>query len=207
MAEILKQVHISDAIHYLGQSHPIPVNDTQEASVSGEDDHSALLEKYRQQGFIQGQEQARREMAEHITRLHALLASIPQAVCDNRKQMASEIADIVFSIVQPLFIHQQQDPDSLSRRIEQSIQLLNSRHNLELSLHPDDIQALKQGELNLDLQGCKNLKIVSDDSLHLGGCLIKSEHGLFDAGLERQIDNLKQVLLRIKNGERHDELG
>ena len=203
MAEILKTFILSEDHHSLNAVIEPPVTIT---TVQSKLDETAMQQDYFQQGFNQGLAQAQQELNEQSNKLTALLHSIPQAVSANRQHLSQDIADIVFAIIQPLFIHQQQNKESIAERISQTIQLLNNKHNLELFLHPDDLALLQRKELSIDVSACKNLRVMADDKLRLGGCVIKSEHGLFDAGIERQIDNLKQILLQIKNGEPRDEL-
>ena len=156
------------------------------------------------QGLSDGIEQANALITEPMKTLNALLQNIPTAISENRRQLSTDIADIVLSITQQLFIHQQHNQDTIAQQISWAIEQLNDKQNIELSLHPHDVALLQQGKINIDLQHCKNLRVIPDESLRLGGCIIRSEHGVFDAGIERQIDNLKQVLLQMKHRDQHD---
>lgn len=206
MAEILKNVRLGEDIQYLGS---VPYDEEPNLPLTEQETpgEESLRERYQNaytEGFDAGQAQARLDMAAQCQTLDTLLETIPDAICNNRHQLSGEIADIVLTMMQAFFVNQQQNKDSIAQRVTQTITLLNNKHNLELFLHPDDLALLKQGELNIDLSACQGLRVIADEKLRLGGCVIKSEHGLFDAGIERQIDNLKQVLLQLKNGEKRD---
>lgn len=153
------------------------------------------------QGLSDGLAQANMQVTEQVNALNGLLQSIHSAISENRLQLSTEIADIVFGIAQQFFIQQQQNKESIAHQIAQILTQLNDKQNIELSLHPHDLALLQQGQVTIDMGQCKNLRITPDTGLRLGGCIIKSEHGVFDASIERQIDNLKQVLLQIKQGE------
>ena len=210
MADIFKNAMMSDDIVYL-TSFLAPVELSLEKAVIPAEKVTDINEPFLSalqaqetgfnQGFAAGLAEAHTQMAEQIHALNVLLQSIPVAISENRLQLSTEIADIVLSIAQQFFIHQQQDEEAIALQITQTITQLNDKQNIELSLHPQDLALLKQDKIKIDLKQYKNLRVTSDDSLRLGGCIVRSEHGVFDAGIERQIDNLKNVLLRMKHGE------
>ena len=160
------------------------------------DDENARSEGYAQ-GFSAGVTQEHNRQTEKENKLDTLLQSIPTAINENRLLLTTEIADIVLLITQQLFINQQQNKESLVYQITQIITQLNEKHNIEIALHPEDVALLQ----HVDLRQCKNMRILADETLRLGGCVVSSEHGVFNAGIERQIDNLKLVLLQMKQGE------
>ncbi len=195
MAEVLKSACISDDIVHIGTPTPIPV---EAPAVIAQHDIEDAYNNGFQQGMAEGLSQARAQVKEQMDALNALLQSIPAAVEDNRLHLSTEIADIVLLITQRFFIHQQHNKDTITNQITQTLNQLNQKQNIELALHPHDIALLQQGELHIDFKPFKNIRITPDETLRLGGCVIRSEHGVFDAGIERQIDSLKQVLLKHK---------
>lgn len=151
-------------------------------------------------GLFEGAAQTKAQMMDKTNTLNALLQTIPDAISDNREQIATEIADIVLTITQQFFIYQQQNHEAIAKQVMQIITQINDKQNIDISLHPQDIALIQEGKINIDVKECKNIRIIPDENLRLGGCVIQSKHGLFDASIERQIDNLKQVLLQIKHG-------
>ncbi len=209
MADVFKHVLISGEMAYLAEPlrHPeyrdgSPV--IQEVPHCVRDDAIIIRDndKARDDGYSQGltdgidQEQAR--LHDQFSTLSALLHSIPEAISENRRILSAEIADIVLLIAHKLFINQQQNKESIAHQITQIIAELNNKQNIAIALHPRELALIQQGGIHIDTQACKNLTLLPDVSLRLGGCIVKSEHGVFDAGIERQIDNLKQVLLHMR---------
>ena len=196
MANILKNIPISQDSVVLKIHQPIKTIEEPETE-------SMTLEEIYQSGYAQGladgQQKNQAELQEQLTSLHALLFSIPNAIQENRQQLSQEIADIVLVIVQKLFIHQQHDKNTITQQIQHIISQLNNQQKLEIVLHPQDLALLKDGEIQLDVGFYKHLSLIPDEALRLGGCIIRSPHGVFDASIERQIDKLKQVLLEIKS--------
>lgn len=208
MANIFRHAFISEEITYVGQVLPtlethIHATEKEDDSRHREEEDKALWQSGYTEGIANGASQERTLLKENNHTLNALLQSIPQAINENRQQLSSEIADIVLLIVNKFFIHQQQNKESIAHQINQIIGQINEKQTIELLLHPHDLELIKQGEIHLVLRAYKNIRLKADENLRLGGCIVNSEHGVFDAGIERQIDNLKQVLLKMKHGAIH----
>lgn len=211
MAEILKQVIISHIPFQLGTlEHEMPSTDSKPASakltnLQKDEDAEAEKNKRIDEAYTRGMEDGIKKATELNERqnnqIKALINSIPEAINANRHAMSDEIADIVLLIAQQFFINQQNNKESISLQINQLLSQINDKQTIELCVHPSDLAMLHEGTIQIDAQQCQNLKIRADERLTLGGCLIKNEHGLFDAGIERQIDSLKTVLLQIKKGQ------
>lgn len=163
-----------------------------------------------EQGYSAGKTDAQTnlnlELNQLKNQLNECFTSIPQAIAQNRLDLGSEIADVVLLIIQQFFIEYHQDTKALTQQINQILHQLNNKHSVELYLHPQDLSALQQAAMQLDATHLNGLKIKSDESLILGGCIIKTDHGMFDASLEKQIDKLKDVLVQLKYRGTHAKL-
>ncbi len=227
MAEILKYVVISNAIRYIdasdettslteprpsGSGCPFPNGRGSDSSCEtasryplpdGRGSDSSAYDSGYQDGMIHGIEQESIRLQAQFETLTTLLQGIPDAISKNRLDLQTEISDIVLLLAEQLFINQQQNKDLLTHQIAQILNQLNDKQTIEIALHPQDLALIKQGKINLDVGSCKNLRLIPDDELRLGGCVIRSQHGVFNASIERQIDNLKQVLLDIRTEATH----
>lgn len=171
------------------------------------------MDEFRSQAWQEGYAAGKKEEHELITQkmeelkqqLETLLASIPQAITEARGELSGEIADIILLITQQYFIEKQSNPEALKLQINHILSQLTSKQNIELYLHPRDIGSLQKGFIQLETAHLNGLKICEDSAIALGGCIIKTDHGMFDAGIEKQIDKLKEFLLQIKHG-RHNAL-
>lgn len=208
MAKILKNAARSNELCYLNAVVPADIP-AAETPVQPEDPQIELM---RQAAYDQGYQAAKQESIEAAEQeerqlqqqLQELLVSIPQAIAANRILLNQEIADVVLSIVQHFFIEHQADTSSLEAQINQILSQLNAQDTVELSLHPLELKALHEAKLHLNATHLTSLKIKSDDSLRLGGCVIKTAHGMFDASLEKQIDRLKEYLLQLRERGSHE---
>ncbi|CDZ77059.1 Yop proteins translocation protein L [Legionella massiliensis] len=212
MTEIYKEAIFSEELFNLSSFS----EDKTIRVASGESDKDlALKEQAREEGyktgfsqgiregFKQGEEQAQQQNAQTLQQLTTLLQSLASSLYESRLALKEEIADIVLAICQQFFIQQQQSKEAIAQQITAALKHVNDKQNLTLALNPQDLALLQQGELKIDFSQCKELRVISDERLNLGGCQIRSEHGLFDAGIEGQIDRLKQVLLQLKGHRQH----
>lgn len=208
MIKLYKDVTISQETVRLYQKEPLtldtpsPTFDTVQMQ--------AIQDASYQEGYLAGQEESRRlndaSMQSLKNQLEDLLASIPGGISQSRLALQSEIADIVWLIIQTFFIEKSANRDALELQINQILSQINSKQTIELNLHPNDIAALQNGDMRIHATHLNGLKIKSDESLTLGGCLIKTEHGVFNASIEKQVDKLKEVLLQIKQGKSYESL-
>lgn len=148
-------------------------------------------------GFSEGGQNADKQSAELVQQLRNLLQTIPNAMSEGRQALKNEIADIVLAISEQFFIDQQLNKEKQVLQIKRVLQHLNEKQTITLALNPKDLGLLQA----IDLNKFQDLRVIADENLKLGGCLITSEHGIFDASIEQQIERLKRVLLQIKNRE------
>jgi flagellar assembly protein FliH len=208
MAKIYKNVLISTEEIFLNQpisavaiepeEAPIIINEAEQETLRQEaydEGHAA--------GIAKGRALAEQELSVLKQQLETSLAVIPNAVAQNRLDLNAEIADIVLLIIQQLFLENPENHAVLTQQINQILTQLNNKHSIELCLHPQEIAALQKGKIQLDASHLNGLKIISDESLSLGGYVIKTNHGVFDANIEKQIDKLKEVLLQLRQRGQH----
>lgn len=193
MAEVIKSPFICEAINDFNKTDPTIFE--RPISISQAQLDEAWQQGY-DEGLAKGMMQAHQQLQSQIDCLSTLLKNMPTAVEENRLALSSEISDIVLSIVQRFFMHQHLNKEAIAHQISHTLSHLNQKHQLELRLHPHDLALLQQGEIKMDLSLYPAIRITSDETLNLGGCIIRTEHGLFNASIERQIDDLKKALLK-----------
>ncbi|EHL30349.1 FliH/SctL family protein [Legionella drancourtii] len=211
MAKLYKKAVISNEEVFLNQPNVELAPEPEKSIRQVDEAHIEQLKKEAyEQGYLAGKNEERthneKELEQLKKQLQASLAAIPQAIAQNRSDLNNEIADIVLLITQQFFIEQQKDTQALGQQINQVLGQLNNKHHVELCLHPQEITALQNGAIQLDATHLNGLKIKSDESLILGGYVIKTNHGVFDASIEKQIDKLKEVLIQLKHRGQHASL-
>lgn len=205
MASVIKHVTLSEDTCVLGEkalsNEPLVVEEVEPVD----------LQKHAyEQGFLDGKSEAEKHATQEFSalkqHLQDLISSLPDAIAKHRLGLSVEIAEIVTLISQQLFLEKQTSPDVLAQQINQILLQINSKESLELQLHPQDLSALQKGAILLPTNLSHKLTIKANPNLSLGGCLIKTEHGMFDGSIEKQIDKLKQVLIHIRQTGQHANL-
>jgi flagellar assembly protein FliH len=208
MAKLYKDVTVSQETVRLYEKEALLI-DTPEPSFNAIHMQEIQDTSY-QEGYLAGKEEitclTETQMGLLKNQLEGLLFSIPDVISQSRLALQSEIADMVWLIIQPFFIEKTANRQAIELQINQILSQINSKQTVELCLHPNDIAALQNGDIRIDAAHLNGLKIKSDESLTLGGCLIKTEHGVFNASIEKQVDKLKEVLLHIKQGRPYESL-
>lgn len=201
MAQIFKKdcVLKEEYIHIVSDELPEAID---EAPALSEEALEALCAEAYQRGFDAGTAQkielAEEELSLLQKELKTLLASIKAEIDAHYLGLGAEIAPILLMVMQEYLGEHLTAPEALQHHINQVLRHINQQQQIELCLHPQDVTALHSGRIKINAQHIKGISIKSDDSLSLGGCVIKTEHGLFDASLEKQIDRLKDYLRQLK---------
>ena len=213
MAKVFKNAVISSEVTCLTNQESV-LNLSQDPGTPppavNEEQLKAIQDEAYQQGYISGKEEEKAIIEEHLTllkkQLEATLLAIPQAIAQNRLELSNEIADIVLHITQQFFLEKESNPKALELQINQLLTQLNNKQSIELYLHPKEINILQEGLIQLEASHLNGLKIKSNDSLTLGGYIIKTDHGIFDASIEKQIERLKDFLLQLRKRGPHATL-
>lgn len=205
MAKIFKQITNHTQEHHLlyQEVGTIEEPDTNRSAV----DIEAIRQLAYEQGYQAGTEALdhleEQELSELKQQLERSLAAIPHLIETQRNNSRDEIAHIVLHLCQQFFIGQEQDPHCLEMELNQLLTQINSQQAIELFLHPKEINQLQMGGINLETKHLNGLKIKSDESLHLGGYVLKTEHGFFDANIEKKMDKLKHYLMELRQRGTH----
>ncbi|HRD70991.1 MAG TPA: FliH/SctL family protein [Legionella sp.] len=201
MAKLFKNACISSQLVHLDYLDDCSINT--ELPLKTQDSLSdaqlqEIKDKAYQEGYLLGKQEELKHHELVQEELITVLNSIPKAITQKRHEMNSEIADIILLITSHYFLERESNPQALELQINSILKQLYQQDNVVLSLHPKEVILLQQGNISLDTTHLDGLKIKSDDTLTLGGCVIKTNHGLFDASIEKQIERLKEMLLEIR---------
>lgn len=158
------------------------------------------------QGLQQGIQQTEKALQPLKNTLQNLLENIPDTLQKSRLQLQKDIADIVLTILEQLFLQETPPRHLLEKQINTLLMELNHQQNLTIHLHPDDLLHLQQGDIHLQTSPLQKIAILPDKSLLPGGCLIKTEHGLFDLSLEKRFQRLQIILSQIREEHSHASL-
>jgi len=89
------------------------------------------------------------------------------------------------------------DSQAAVANLDRSLQLVQSKRDLTVRAHPDDLAAIEEFASSAlpRLRGEGGLMAIADASIDRGGCVVQHETGEVDATLSTQIDELVGLLL------------
>ncbi|MBM3324450.1 MAG: hypothetical protein FJY66_02150, partial [Calditrichaeota bacterium] len=97
-------------------------------------------------------------------------------------------------------------PDAIVGVVRQALRKVLNTDSVTLRVHPEDGKVLEEARQRLFAEGTvpMPLELKPDSSVARGGCIIETESGFLDAGLESQLDRLRDLLTE-NNGEKVSE--
>ncbi len=168
---------------------------------------TAMRAEAYQQGYAAGTQEVIQktttELAQLQQQLTSLLHSLPASVAQQRLDMQQDIADIVLTLIEPFLFNKELQRHHLQQQLNDLLQHINQQQTVLLHLHPHDLAALQQGEIQLQVAGVKGLKIISDERMSPGGFHLKTEHGFFNGSMEQRLEALTLALIQLKKGSGH----
>ena len=127
--------------------------------------------------------------------IDSTLSALERSHATAWSKLQSSVGEVAFAAVCRLVSSKVVSQAVILQVVEHACARLRSDTSATLRLHPRDIDALTQllrdAAPRLQLLG---LKLLPDESLRLGGCVVESAAGHYDGGLEGQLRRLHAVL-------------
>jgi flagellar assembly protein FliH len=178
-----------------------------------ESDLASLKAAARDEGLAAGREEAGNRLdAEYRQKLQSvqeilqtLSAELPKLVL----QAEDSIVETVYATVLRIVGDQLIEPKGIIALVKHVSAQLVRPENFIVRLSPDDYELLTagSGRISLSQDESARLKVVPDERIELGGCILESATGSLDARLEIQLQRLKDVLLDSRARRQSELLG
>lgn len=135
---------------------------------------------------------ARKDME---ARLDSALSALTEAHQSAWSKLESSVGEVAFAAVCRVVSQLATSQEFVLGLVEHTCAQLRADAMATARLHPRDIEILREllngNELRVQALG---LKVIPDESLALGGCVIEAASGHYDGGLESQLRRLHTVL-------------
>ncbi|HYD79891.1 MAG TPA: FliH/SctL family protein [Paucimonas sp.] len=151
-----------------------------------------------QDGFNQGDEDARRSFLEAQERLEAITAKLEETLAQGIANIEDMAVAIVFAAVCKILGDAMVTREGVIAQVRQVMARVRERGALLIRLHPTDLELVQ--ERNVFGVGAKSMEItwVADDSLSIGGCVVETAGGEFDARLDMQLEQIRNALAAVR---------
>jgi len=170
------------------------------------------VEQAKDEGYQQGLQLGREEgFKEGTTQLQGLISDFDQKIADFKQslveretELKEDLLRLAVAISKKVIGRELKlDTELLKGIIDRTISLLDGEEEILIRVAPSDLEVLvdyKQ-ELISSNNGLERVKIVSDEGVKNGGCIIETDFGGFDATIESQLAEIEAKLLEVDNDE------
>jgi len=159
-----------------------------------------------ERALLEGREAGRAKAAsEHAAQLKALAGLVRGA----RERLDAGIGDlsemaaeVVYEAVCKLLGQALASREGVTAAVREVVRRARERSRLTLRVSPSDYALIRE-HLATVLEGLEagQVEVVSDERVHLGGCLLETPSGSLDGRLEVQLENLRRTLLAAQSEE------
>lgn len=167
-----------------------------------------------EEGFAAGQEQGLRAVQAEVERAQAaaahalrergqrvdeLLAAMDVALRERLAACQEEMLALCFEAIVASFGELATRSEGVRALVRQSLAQTRQLGPVTVHLHPQDL-AMIQSDLQAlgDVQRAREVQFAADENIALGGCVLSSPQGGFDARIETQLARLGEVFRRVR---------
>lgn len=149
------------------------------------------------EGRTKGEADGRQKYDEAAAQLAQLMVSLQSQRTEIQGQYEKDLLPVVIAMVDKLVQHEiSVNSRVIASCLRNSLQYVADSATVRVHLHPDDFSRVKEAALsNPDiLDSRKQLDLIEDDTVSVGGCLLTSDFGEVDASLDRFKSRLYQAV-------------
>jgi len=146
------------------------------------------LEEQKQRGYREGMDQAKQEMATHMAETVARAA-------DYFASVEGELVAVVMASVRKI-LGEFSDEDLTLRLVKNALHVVRSQKQVTVRVPPDREAEVRSRlhQLTSSYPGISLVEVVADSKLGAGNCVLETEIGIVDGGIDSQLQVLEKVL-------------
>ncbi len=168
------------------------------AKAQAQQEKESVLEQARRQGYQEGQKQAQAEAAQLSAQLKEKTAQAEAAYQQQIDELEPKFVDVITSIYEQIFqVELGSQKRILEYLISKAMHRIEGAHTFLIHVSREDyahVNAQKEQILAGAVSGSDTVDVVEDAVLGKNQCLIETEGGIFDCGLETQLTELRRKL-------------
>lgn len=150
-------------------------------------------EEGRCSGLEEGRAQARKELEERFQHALRLANQIGRTRVVALEEQERDVVEIAITIAKKIVKQEiTQDPQIITRQVNQLLELLPKKSLVTLKVHPTDLAVLQpiQTSLQEEFLDGDHLVLDPDENIEAGGCVIEQSGLLLDARIRQQFDTI-----------------
>jgi flagellar biosynthesis/type III secretory pathway protein FliH len=159
------------------------------------------------EGFAEGRDQGQKEFnaikEDYIHQTKEVFYKI-QELNEYKQSIFEKTEPYILSLIEAIVkkvitVEMSIHPDLILDVIREAAVRINDVPHLKINVNPQHAQFLKEKKdvLRNKLEIAANIEIVSNESLHPGGCQLEADYGLVDASVEIKVIGILEILNKV----------
>jgi flagellar assembly protein FliH len=177
----------------------------------------AALEEIRQEAFQQGVQQGMQQAAEAIQQefqnaydfLQNTINALQQGQQAIFQQSEATVLELVIAMTEKI-VGALNEPQAkvIEHTLHKVLKTADIAGRVKVLVNPTEIEYLKnvENELRMQFPDLKELGIIPDESIAIGGCVIETDLGKIDARVNTQLTEMADKLRKLFSELNHDEV-
>lgn len=185
-----KTLEMSDKTQNENKTKPWPKPETNQ----GENEIDLLIAKAQQDGFELGFKEGRAQEKKRVDNLENTISAAISDLEDFKSELLvkaeKSIINIVSEISKKIILSEPTfNPELIIEVVKSALKMVIDFSNLKIKVNQDDLNILIENKNSLEeiLGNSTTVRIESDPNVSIGGCIIETDFGDFDARLENQL--------------------
>ncbi len=152
----------------------------------------------KKEGYIEGTQKAAMELAESQAKMQQQIDAMQREIEEERLSMERNIVNLCMDTFEKVFgATLSCEPEILYHLLDNCLMNIEATHQMQIRVCEPDAQYLKSRKDDIveRVGTMVTIDIVTDPLMSEGQCIIETDGGLFDCGIDTQ---LKELIKRIK---------
>ena len=156
-----------------------------------------------EQGYQQGQKVAQQDQQKALAKLQEVAALFTQALESQLEQVDSFACEIAFAALLKMVGEQACASQFTIALVQQALSAVRGAEQIKIHISQRDYESIDDiKQQMLDGTSLIDFELLADPRVTVGGCLIETDAGLWDARLETQLQRLKEATDQALKGQK-----
>jgi flagellar assembly protein FliH len=163
-----------------------------------------LREQAKQQGLVDGKEQAERRLASESAELIAKINDLGLLKKEDLKKLESFALKLALDIAQKVVQRQiSLEPDVFTTLFKQAFDRITNKDEVIIRIHPDNVAQFEayRTQFSKKFKDIGRLEVMEDNQMIVGGCSIETRLGYIDASIDTKLELLERSLTSLQERE------
>jgi len=148
-------------------------------------------------GHRAGMERAALRVAETTQAIIALAQEASEQKWKFIHRAEENIVELALDIAEKIVAeHVKLNPETVTKIAKKALLLAVEREHIVIRVNSEDLEAMKKAKEDLmcAMDGIEKIELIADRRIRRGGCVIETNAGNIDAGIESQLNEARQSL-------------